>query len=116
MTHRVTDKQLEALVERLNSVSKCRYELDHSYGRQRVIMKHPNSGGVISDVTYNVPKSELESVLSGILSYLSKERNEEYHISKCEHIDKMNGKPFSSVLHETKDGKKWCSACGEIKQ
>ena len=114
MTERVTNKQLENLVERLNSYSKCKYVLEHSYGRQRVIMKHPNSAGCISDVTYNLPKGELESVLSGILSYLERESNPKNHISTCEHIDKLNGEPFRGVLHEH-DGKKLCSACGEVK-
>ena len=111
---RTTISQLQNMVDRLNSVSKCRYTLEQSYGRTRVIVKYPNSAGCIGNVTYNLPKGELESVLNGILEYLSKESREDLHIKKCEHIDKLNGKPYKSVIHEY-DGKKYCSACGEIK-
>lgn len=112
---RVTNERLESLVERLNKYSKCLYQLEHSYGRQRVIVKIPNSAGCINDVTYNLPKGELESVLSGILRYLETEQRKDYHIATCEHEDRLNGeKNKQSVIHEV-NGNKWCSACGEVK-
>ncbi len=36
-------------------------------------------------------------------------------IARCEHVDKLNHPGMGSVIHELKDGKKWCSACGEVK-
>ena len=106
------------MVERINAISKCKYELSQSYGRTRVIVKIPNSAGCIDDVTYNLPKRELESVLSGMVKYLELEARENYHIQTCEHVDRLNHQKElynKSVTHEV-DDRKWCSACGEIKQ
>ena len=99
MTFRVTDTILEGLVKQLNDISKCRYQLGHSYGMVHLEKASMECTG-ISMVSQGNTKKELYYQLRTLLDWHSfEQRSKADYVKNCTHHDVFN-------VHHFKDGKK----------
>ena len=72
---RITDKDLEAAVERLNSFSKKTYVISYAYGRVRLQQK--GKGTCIErDVSPRLPRPQLYDIVWTIIEYVTSENRE----------------------------------------
>jgi len=74
VTFRVTNKDLDLAVERLNAVSKRKYHIVRSYGKNRLVVAE--KGTSINNIGYMDSKPELYYTLHTLLNYISKEKQE----------------------------------------
>ena len=74
MTFRVNQKDLEAALERLNTVSKRTYRIDYAYGKCRLNVME--KGTSINNVSSMCSKPELYYTMHTILNYIEKENKE----------------------------------------
>ena len=99
MTFRVTDSMLESLVEQLNDISKCRYQLGHSYGRVHLEKCSMECTG-ISMISQGNTKKELYYQLLTLLDWISHEKRDKADYTKnCTHHDVFN-------IHHIEEGEK----------
>jgi len=116
---RITDAMLESLVERLNQVSKSRYQIGHSYGMVHLEKKSMECTG-ISTISQGNTKKELYYQISTLLTWLNHEKTQKQdYVKNCTHHDvfnihhlKENQKEDASLIHEY-HGKYECITCGK---
>jgi len=90
MTWKVTDSMLEDMIENLNEISKCRYQLGHSYGMVHLEQASMECTG-ISIVSQGNTKKELYYQLQTLFDWLSKEKRSKMdYIKNCTHHDVFN--------------------------
>lgn len=94
---RVTKKDIEAVLERLNEGSKLKYILDGAYGGWKIMVTAPNaSGAIYDDITYRGSTGEVYDTLQAILKYKSAERNAERIKEMFAKNDEINKKQLHS--------------------
>ena len=90
MTFRVTDLMLESMVKQLNDISKCRYQIGHSYDMVHLEKCSMECTG-ISMVSTGNTKKELYYQLDTLLRWHNIERNDKYdYVKNCTHHDVFN--------------------------
>ena len=70
---RVTKKDLENIVERLNNLSKRNYFIDSSYGGHKLCVKCNDKGGLEWVTFSRHTAKELYSILSAMICYAREE-------------------------------------------
>lgn len=74
MTFRVTKKDLDLALDRLNSISKREYRFNWAYGKVQLVVKE--HGSSINRVGFLDSKPEMYYTLHTLLNYLEKERRD----------------------------------------
>ena len=117
MTERITDSMLESMVEQLNDISKCRYQIGHSYGMVHLEKCSMECTG-ISMLSQGNTKKELYYQLRTLLDWHSFEtRSKQDYVDNCTHLDVFNIHTFKkgekrNVSHIREyEGKYTCSTC-----
>jgi hypothetical protein len=117
LTERITDSMLESMVEQLNDISKCRYQIGHSYGMVHLEKCSMECTG-ISMLSQGNTKKELYYQLRTLLDWHSFEtRSKQDYVDNCTHLDVFNIHTFKkgekrNVSHIREyEGKYTCSTC-----
>ena len=74
MTERITVKEIEGMLDRLNGNTKGRYQLDQSYGGYRLEFVLDEKSGGVSDISFRHTKREIYDVLYTCNRVLENER------------------------------------------
>jgi len=86
---RITEKMLDYSIERLNDVSKCKYQIGSSYGYYNLEKRSMMCTGISNIATGS--KREIYEIIHSYLKIRYEENNsKEDYVKNCTHLDIFN--------------------------